>query len=201
MKKFITALALLSIAGGATAQFSFGPKAGSNISKETADFYNPRGSIVGVFAGVFVNYQFTKIISVQPEVLYSGEGGKYTYPTDTKKLASTEKNAYVLVPVLLKFTSKPGLFVELGLEFRDQLYYRNVVNGLTTNNTYVRSTGFDFCGGIGYNADRIAKGLGINIRYNDGLNYEEKPQYATKTYKKVIAIGLFYTIHGNPKKK
>ncbi len=197
MKKIITALVLLAIASYAAAQVSFGPKAGLNISKETASFYNPRGSIVNFFAGAFVNYKFSDIFSIEPEILYSGEGGKYTHPTDSK---ATEKNAYVLIPLLLKFTSNPGLFAEIGPEFRDQLYYHNIVNGTSTNNTYVRTTGFDFCGGIGYNADRIAKGLGINVRYIAGLNYEEKSGGATHTYKKVIAVGLFYTIRGKSKK-
>ncbi len=199
MKKIILAFTVLGIATIAKAQFTFGPKAGINSSKETAFFSNPRNSRTRFYLGAFMNFKLSKSFSIGPEFIYSAEGSTYTYSGDS---TGHTKTSYFLLPLLVRYTTHAGLYAETAIELRQKLNYYNIQGSLKVSNPYVRSTGFDWCFGIGYNADKIAKGLGINTRYITGLNgLEKKGLGNTYTYIRVIAIGLTYSIETKHKKE
>jgi len=199
MRKIISAFLLLAATACASAQFSFGPKAGLNISKETANFANPRSSIVSFYAGLFANYTFARHFGLQPEMAYSSEGTKYTFGSDQTGEAKTK---YLLVPLELQYISSLGLYAETGPQLKIKLSYDNVQNGVSANNTVVKSTLFDWTFGVGYHANKIVKGLGINVRYDLGLSGIQKPPVPStgNTFQKVFQIGLFYSISSQSKK-
>jgi hypothetical protein len=94
----LVAPALASVPA-ASAQTTFGLKAGLNVSDLTGDNlpgdHSPR---LGFIGGGFANVALTPMFSVQPEVLYTQKG----VSTDSE---TTEINAdYIEVPVLAKFT-------------------------------------------------------------------------------------------------
>ena len=199
MKKAMTAVIFMVAACTVNAQSSFGPKAGVNISTETANFDNPRSSIVSFCAGLFADYVFAKHFGVQPEILYSSEGTKYTYGMNATGQAKT---SYVLIPLELQYISSVGLYVESGPQLKLKLTYNNVDSGVSAKNNVVKSTLFDWTFGVGYHADKVVQGLGINVRYNLGLDGIQKPPVSAggNTYQKVFVISLSYSIRSKPKK-
>src|ERR1700761_1767209 len=111
MKKAL--LVVLIVAGGVTASFAqvgFGVKAGYNLATVHADEGNNPitwNGQSGFHAGILVNFPVILGLSVQPEVVYSGEGGKFNDDGD----AGTLKNGLVNLPVMVKYKLH-GFFVE-----------------------------------------------------------------------------------------
>ena len=106
-------LALVLLAGfsfaSAHAQFAFGIKGGANISNVNGSDVSGTNSLVGFNAGVYLKLPVTKHLSIQPEVVYSGQGFKET----TSGVTTTQHDNYINIPVLLKY-HVAGVFIETG---------------------------------------------------------------------------------------
>lgn len=100
MKKqvVIGVLVTLALAGStpAWAQTGGGIKAGVNFAKTTASGDDP-GRRVGAIAGLFATIGVAPVLAIQPEVLFSMQGTKFSTET-----ASVD---YIQVPVLLRIGS------------------------------------------------------------------------------------------------
>lgn len=106
---------------------SWGVKGGVNFATLNGDIESP-DSRVNFHAGVFVEFPLTEMISLQGEVLYSGQGAEYTdsytyvdltapggIVTETQK---TELQLdYINVPVLVKVYLFKGFSLEAGPQF------------------------------------------------------------------------------------
>lgn len=119
MKKFILAAMMLAVTFGASAQITFGVKAGANfssVSNYAAGTIVDWGTLVksetnpsmkvGFNAGVFAEYKLSSLLGVQVEALYSLQGVN-TKNTTTSILGNGEaienlSTAYINVPVLAK---------------------------------------------------------------------------------------------------
>src|SRR5687768_17620221 len=92
------AVALLVFAGTATAQTTFGVKAGLNLANlsisEADDTFEPENR-TGFVAGVFVTMRGGGIFAFQPEALISMQGAKFTDGTDS----GTAKIDYFKLPL------------------------------------------------------------------------------------------------------
>lgn len=60
------------------AQTTFGAKAGLNLSNLNTENSNDKNMLAGLHAGVFLNKQLSEKFSVQPELLFSQKGSKWT---------------------------------------------------------------------------------------------------------------------------
>src|SRR5687768_5060116 len=92
--------ALLASAVSASAQPSFGVKAGiniSNLSTNNTDGVEPENR-TGFIGGVFVTLPVSGIFAIQPEVLVGMQGAKFTEDGESAKLQLN----YLQVPVLAR---------------------------------------------------------------------------------------------------
>ncbi len=95
---------LLALPRPATADMRFGIKGGANVANVNGDFVDALGdwkSTVGFCGGIFLELNFGRVLTIQPEVLYTMKG------TDTAE-AGKLKFDYIEIPVLLKLRIPTG---------------------------------------------------------------------------------------------
>lgn len=108
------------------AQWSWGIKAGTNVSAisnsslpEYLDL--TRRMKTGFYGGLLVQYHFSDVVSIQPELCYSRQGQSYT---GTNTVGQTEYNmvyrkrmSYLTLPVMLRLHPSRSLSIDLGPQF------------------------------------------------------------------------------------
>jgi len=139
--------------------FSFGPKAGINISNYTGGNIDSE-ALVGYHLGGMLNFGFGNVFSLQPEVLFSTQGAK----VNNAGKKDDFKTSYVTVPVMLKFKTNGGFYFEAG----PQVGFRTSsdIPDQTINN-FAKGLDLSVGAGIGYQS-KI--GLGIGARYVAGVS-------------------------------
>ena len=169
----------------------------------------PRTDLNG---GIFASVHLTKKFTLQPEVVYSGQGATGNSQGGNIYSATETYNFhYVNVPVLLKFNSPLGLFAETGPQVGLLLSARvqeSVVGNDNTSSFNVKnqfkSTDFAWVLGVGYLSTFH---VGIDIRYNLGLsNFSNSSTSGIMNDRvqngsiknSVTQIGLFY-MFGKPR--
>lgn len=189
MKK-VALLVLVVFSFRAQAQIEFGAKGGLNITnivgKDVA-YKSKAGIHIGGFAGIPLTKQFT----LQPELVYSTQGGKW----DSKDGGKTMLN-YLQVPVLVKYTSRIGLFAETGPHIGFLLSAKDKYDGESNDiKKYLKTTDIGWQFGVGY---RITPSLGANIRYNTSFTNFYVGEDDGDTWKErnsVLQIGVYYILH------
>ncbi len=152
----------------ALAQPYAGLKAGVNytgISGYTGDHR------VNFHAGIFVHATLNKNWSVQPELLYSGEGQHYTIPGDGEEHATTQGLItldYAVLPIMFRYSLKPRFYLEAGPQLSVLVAAHS--KGLGTDDMNMKrsfSNGqFALNFGAGF---AISQRIGIYGRYNFGM--------------------------------
>ena len=197
MKKItFCVLTLFAFAGAAQAQsFSVGPKVGANFSSLSG--VKDGKSKTGYYFGAFVEVGSGKF-SVQPEVLYTAQGGKYSaISIPSGSVEGEVNNSYISVPIMLKYKLIAGLAVEFGPKF----------DFLTKSDTKLKDLkidskdsyqSFNFGLGLGLSY-KLPLGLNIDARYNFGLSKLGKntsidgiPSSGTNSKNDVFQIGVGY---------
>jgi hypothetical protein len=136
-----------------------------------------------VHLGGLVNIPVASQLSVQPELVYSGQGAKSG--------DLSVHNHYLNVPVLLKYTHESGFFGETGPQLGFLLSSKLKQGGNSTDwKSNYKSTDFSWAFGVGY-LIRPAK-VGINLRYNLGLTNIESNSTNGSLKNSVFQIGVFY---------
>ncbi|TPG58973.1 porin family protein [Hymenobacter nivis] len=196
MKKLALALATAAsfgLASSAQAQgIRLGVKAGANLSNVSGnlnnqDIYKNKFGFVG---GVMLNVGLIdKVLSLQPEVLFSQKGFKYadnsfTFLGNTNRFSGNRTYNYIDVPVLLKVRAA-GLFFEAGPQYSYLLNVRDNANYSVNGNTVtssaanqnldnVRRNEIGYAAGLGYEA---SNGFLIDVRYNGSFTDFAKDGY------------------------
>lgn len=195
MKKNILFVLLLVSTASFAQHFELGAKAGVNISNfsgasNEADL--KAKSLIGFHAGGFVSLFLGNNFAIQPEVLLSTQGAKLEQ-TGSK---TDYKLTYINVPVMLKFRSNGGFYLEAGPQIGFKVNEK--VDG--TSEDFAKSTDLSIAGGLGYHSPI---GLGIGARYTAGLSKlgdfnasTTKPDWKNG----VIQVSLFYTLFNNHRK-
>ncbi|RPD42229.1 porin family protein [Chitinophaga barathri] len=188
MKNLTLLLFFVCTAFAAGAQeVSFGAKGGLNIAKVTStDNSKTRASI---HLGAFARIGITEEWSVQPELVYSGQGYKWNPPVlDRMNFAVN----YINLPVMLQYHIIPEFHLEAG----PQIGFRVAAKAKFTNGdaldikdeTKGVDLGLGF--GLGYTFDM---GLGVGARYNFGLTniWDNNRDSGNNS---VAQIGVYYII-------
>ncbi|MFK5974214.1 MAG: porin family protein [Flavobacteriaceae bacterium] len=118
---------------------------------------------IGANAGVFVDIRFSDFYTMQPELIYSMQGGKSTFE-NTEDLNIN----YLSIGLVNKFYIIPrqGLHLLLGASF-DFDFENNIINVINgSNDSEVTPFDLSVLMGIGYEFDF---GLIIEARYKQGL--------------------------------
>jgi len=169
MKKiFFTIVGLVGFTCSFYAQnFNIGPKVGANFSSLSG--VDGGKSKTGYYFGAFAEIGFSGKFSIQPEVLYTAQGGKYdvvSIPDGT--IEQNVENSYVSVPVMFKYKLIGGLAVEFGPKFdfltKSDTKFRKLK--IDSKDSY---QSFNFGLGLGLSY-KLPLGLMIDARYNFGLS-------------------------------
>ena len=214
MKKITLLSLFVFVFGIINAQKSqFGIKGGLNISNqtnivETLGAPQKSSSIIGFNIGGFVEIKISDKFSVQPELLYSTQGGKLnsevflrTNPEEPGELFDVEFKSslsYVNIPVMFKYYVVKKLSLELGPQL-GILVGSKIKQTLTSQNTGQTSSNDDsgdFYNSIDYGmnigtAYAISKNISAEIRYSIGLSNISK-RVSNESKNSVFSISAFY---------
>jgi hypothetical protein len=188
MKKILILSLALVLGIGATAQVKYGAKAGVNV----ATLSEPEGasfdSKVGFFVGGLVNFSFSEIIGLQPEVVFSTQGAK----EDDSSLNFN----YINVPILLDIKPFENFSVLVGPQIGINVYKSAKQGGVSIS-------GSDFEDAIG-KVNTIDFGAALGVQYAILGHFVISARYNlgfTKTLKdaeegsanRVFQFGIGYT--------
>lgn len=181
MKKLFFALsAVLMLSLTSQAQVKFGAKAGLNLSRVTEHFETMKP---GFHGGIYAQINLHPMFSIQPEVLYSMQGGmekdvnEILNQTISTKTTLTSHN--VIVPIMLQFSPIKMITIEAGPQFgfnlgmssHSVLTTQGIVDSETESDYTFESDDynmFDFGLAAGLKLN-VASNVNIYARYNFGL--------------------------------
>ena len=160
MKKLFT-ITMALIAFTISAQnITFGAKAGLNFASMAGDDADGLDGRTSFHLGVTAEIEMSDTFSIQPELLYSGQG--YTADGDV-----TGKVDYINLPIMAKFYVADGISLEAGPQIGFLASAKADVDGESTDiKDLLKSTDFALNLGAGYKLD---SGLNFGLRYSMGL--------------------------------
>lgn len=196
MKKNILIILLFAGSSAFAQHFELGAKAGANISNFTghSDWQSAKTkSLVGYHLGGFVSFFAGSNLAIQPEVLFSSQGAKFESAGQTTDL----KVNYVNIPVMVKYRSNGGFYVEAG----PQIGFKTSESSSNGSiDSLAKSSDLSIAGGLGFHSK---VGLGFGFRYTAGISKvgDFDPQNGiTPDFKNgVFQISVFYTLFRNSK--
>lgn len=191
MKKISLVLCAFVFSAAAFAQQAqLGIKAGLNISHLATNDGSEFGSLAGFHAGLLAHIHVDPNLAVQPELVYSSQGTKYTVTNGEHDLVL----GYLNIPVMLQYMFAGGFRLETG----PQLGFLTNVNDKFRDNPTgnfssddFKSVDFSWSAGLGYMGPT---GLGIDARYNFGIS-NINDAGTNELRNSVLQIGLFYQFH------
>ena len=176
MKKvfFIAVLAVFGVTATQAQEVRLGAKGGVNFSSFAGDgfdaFDDPEGR-TSFHIGAFAEIPLSERFSIQPEVLYSGQGFDLV---SREGADDTEVQLdYINVPVMAKVYLIEGLYAEAGPQIGFNV--KNEIDSdpddagsgeIAINEDAINDIDFSVGVGAGY---RFNNGLFLNARYNFGL--------------------------------
>jgi Outer membrane protein beta-barrel domain len=197
----VTAMLVLTVV---KSQFSFGPKAGLNISNEkysnTAVYSTSSHSFFA--AGIFASFLTKKNIAIESGMYYSAEGTEETYKSGNSTVTGVVTIKRINIPLLVQYHTKPGIYLETGPQIGFMLSAKgDYTNGQYDFKKYTQSTLTSWCFGAGYKLKETIPGLGINASYAKGLSRIDKGTVsAGKITGSTFSIKLFYALQLKKKK-
>ena len=189
MKKTILALALLISYASFGQNVSGGIKAGANFSNFTGGNFDAvkKKAIVGFHGGGFLNFKLGAL-SLQPEVLVSTQGARI----DSANKSYDWKVTYATVPVMLKYRTASGFYLEAGPQVGFKLG-ENVSD--ETIKDFAKALDLSATAGLGF---QTKGGLGIGARYLVGLSkvgdFDASKNIDPDFKNSVIQVGAFITL-------
>jgi Outer membrane protein beta-barrel domain len=179
MKRLLTVLVIAAIAGllalpqPASAGVRFGLKAGGSMAKPTgADAQEPLATLktkVGFTGGLFLAFDFGKIVTIQWEALYTMKGATYVALDDTytDKLYAD----YIEVPLLLKLRIptpivQPFVFAGpcVGFKLREKLESNG--EDIPLGEKILKDNDYGAIFGAGMN---VGRSFMLDVRYSLGM--------------------------------
>ena len=174
----------------------FGLKGGLNVSTLTDVPGLNWSNRIGLHAGALAHIHITPQIGIQPEVVYSGQGAKYTINGEEHTLGLD----YINIPVQLQYMFDNGFRIQTGPQLGLLINTKDKVNGQNSqffSSEDFKSTDVSWTFGLGY---LTYSGLGIDGRYNLGLtNINDAGTNSLKN--NVFQVGLFYMLDNSHKAK
>lgn len=156
---------------GSAVQYPGSTTLGASIGDNSKSSY-----LAGGQGGVFVNIAFSKLISIQPELLYTQRGSRLVAGKSGPGYVSSSFNTrlhYFDIPLALRLNFG-GVYLEGGPQVGLVMLARENFNGaaagqeihdVSFGDTSFKTGEFSYFGGLGYQSEN---GLGIGARYNRG---------------------------------
>lgn len=193
MKKIfcITAFIMLSFFVVTAQETHFGIKAGVNVSNVDIQNGDDFASKAGLHLGGLAHIHITRHFALQPELVYSMQGGK----DGNEKL----KLNYINVPVLAQYMTNEGFRLQTGPQLGFLTTAKSKIDKVEVDRKDdLNSFDFSWVFGAGY---LFPSGFGIDARYNLGIsNISDDNNFEAK--QGVFQFGLFYQfMHGKTTRK
>ncbi len=188
MKFYLSlAVAAILIAGTANAQHvNIGIKGGLNVYNINSDNNASYDAKTGFHLGLLGHIHLAPQLALQPELVYSEEGAKYTTAGTEIKV----KLNYINVPLLLQYMFDNGFRLEAGPQVGFLASAKSETNNNSTDiKNNLKSVDFALGAGIGY--VHVPSGLGVDARYNLGLSNINK-NGTVKSKNNGFQLGVFY---------
>ncbi|MGV3504944.1 MAG: porin family protein [Adhaeribacter sp.] len=191
MKRVFTFCIALFIFSAASAQeVHFGLKAGLNAAMLTIKDQKETEFKPGLHAGGLAHLHLTRQFALQPELLYSGQGGKQI-------VANTEYKTnlhYLNLPVLLQYMFDNGFRLQAGPQVGFLLKAQREWNSNEANviGSY-KAIDVSLPVGVSYVSH---SGLGVDLRWSFGLtNINDEGNKLPEIRNQVGQVGLFYLLN------
>ena len=188
MKKLVlfvfTMVLPLSLALGQDIQF--GAKAGLNLATIQPDLTDA-ASRTSIHLGGLAEISILEKFSIQPELLYSGQGA-----TDESDDDEVVKLDYISLPILAKYYVTDNLSLEAGPQIGFLLNAEVEDDGETIDlKDNTKSTDIGFAFGVGY---KMESGLNFGARYFLGSDVNDIDEDSDKFSNRVfqLSIGYFF---------
>lgn len=169
MIKFYLVLTLAAILLSLTTNaqhVNFGIKGGLNfynINNENSLKYDAK---TGIHLGLLGHIHLDRSIAVQPELVYSSQGAKYTSGSTNYKL----NLGYINLPVMLQYMFDNGFRLEAGPQLGFLISAKSEANNNNSIDVKSDFKTIDFAVGLGAGYIKPSTGLGAGLRYNVGLS-------------------------------
>lgn len=186
----LPAIFLLSFISSAQ-KTTFGLKAGLNLaSLDTDDGINFETK-TGIHFGGLVQIKLSSHFALQPELVYSGQGGDWS---GNKVILG-----YINIPVIAQYLVGKGFRLQFGPQLGTLISAKQrATNGTETDiDDFYDNVDFALCFGAGY---LFSGGFGVDARYNWSFN--DIADATTIDYSnRTIQIGVFYQFKKKAAKK
>lgn len=186
----VTAVVIALVMSGAVSaqkmrNMNLGIKAGVNgytLDKYAADNRWKTGFHAGLLSHIHLNKQW----ALQPELTYSMQGTEYV----SGGVKSQVKLGYINVPVLVQYMFNNGFRLEAGPQVGFLLSAKSETNDVKTD-IQDNFSNIDVSIGAGLGYVHPPTGLGIDARYNFGLNNINEVG-SSDVSNRGFQVGLFY---------
>ncbi|WP_370476568.1 porin family protein [Tamlana flava] len=175
--KRIFLLFVITLCGfyGNSQEVIFGAKAGLNLANIDGDFASELDARASFHLGVVAEVTLSDIFSIQPELLYSSQGSKYSYKDEFGREEEKYKLDYLNLPIIVKYYPTDGLSLEagpqIGFNLNAKVEYDYNYDGFIESGEEdiddIKEIDFGLNFGVGYKLDN---GLNFGARYNLGLS-------------------------------
>lgn len=201
-KMFKSVLGLLALCFATTASaqaplfsmFDYSAKVGVSIANMSES-----NSRMSFYMGGAAEYYIDEYLSLQPELIISGQGAREKFELNDSKNVSTTRLTYLDIPVMVKVAPFPGSGISIeagpmmGLCMGAKMKNKTTTSSATTvgkESVYniINKVQFGLCLGASYVIDN---NIGAQIRYNHGLTNVVKTS-DVKTTNSSFEIGAFY---------
>ena len=171
MKKIVLAIAILITLNSTAQKINFGIKAGLNMSMLTGSKDQIMSSNNGFFGGAILEYKILGKMAIQPELLFSAQGAKLESKDLTFSI--TRKMDYLILPIMVKYYIKSGLFVEAGpqagfLISANQDIENRITNISTSEDIKEATKDLDMAANVGIGYELLDKVV-AQVRYCIGI--------------------------------
>ncbi|WP_299683695.1 porin family protein [uncultured Dokdonia sp.] len=163
---------------------SFGAKAGANFASISGDLTEDIDGRTSFNAGVVANIGISEKFSIQPELVYSAQGGTANIEGED----FTIKLDYINVPVLADFNIVKGLSIQAGPQIGFNITSEVDADGGESSEIESENIEFSLAAGAQYKLDQ---GLFFQARYGLGIT-DTSDFLSRKNNVFSLSIGYFF---------
>ncbi|MCK8481509.1 porin family protein [Psychroserpens algicola] len=186
MKKLllVTVITVLGLTTVNAQDIKFGAKAGLNFAFITGDNTEDLKPNTDFHIGVMAEWKITNKFSLQPEIIYSGQGADINVGSEGRVSLN-----YLNVPLIGKYYVTEKLSLEAGPQIG---FLLSTKGGTLDYKELLKPIDYGVNFGLGYKLDN---GLNFNLRYNLGLsNINDVDGFTDKNRNGVVqlSVGFFF---------
>ena len=178
----VIGMALYQVSAQSVQSITLGPKIGLNVSSWSGDDFNT-DSKTGINIGAFSIIKFSEKFSLQPELLYSGQG------TICGCRGSKIPVNYLILPILAKVDVYKNLYLNAGPQIGFLLSAKDGED--TSAEDEFSSTDFGIAIGAGY---ALPMRLHFHLRYIFGLSNINSEDFDENTQSRVFQVSVGYLL-------